>query len=867
MLENIIKTIFWDPDKKKIKFYSQIVEEIKSCEEKFANFSLEDVKNKTLEFKEMFTELNFQNVEDSKKINQILKDILVPAFANLRQATKLINGQEFELASWKKVIWNMIPYDVQLIGWMAIHDGQIAEMKTWEWKTLVATLPAYLNALSWNPIHIVTVNDYLAKRDAEEMWILYNSLWLTVWVITHNQDNRQKFENYHRDIVYATNNEMGFDYLRDNMVTKKEDKVMSKPFFAIIDEVDSILIDEARTPLIISMPDNEPTSKYIQFSLISKELIEWQDYKIDEKQKTATLTEKWITKIEKILQIDNIYVSDRYNDLHHIENALKAVAAYKKDKDYLVAPDWEVLIIDEHTWRVLSGRRYSEWLHQAIEAKEWVEIKRESKTLASITFQNYFRMYWKLAWMTGTAKTEEEEFYKVYALETLVIPTNKPIIREDRSDLLFKNEKWKYDYTIKLIKELHEKWQPILVWTISVEKSEYLSDRLKSEKIPHNVLNAKQNEREAEIIASAGQKWAVTIATNMAWRWTDIKLWEWVVELGWLVILWTEKHETRRIDNQLRWRAWRQWDPWMTQFLISPNDEIMRIFGWDKLFGVFNSPMFASLPDDEPLAQSWMLTSRVTGVQKQVEWYHFDSRKHVLEYDDVMNKHREIIYSRRNKILDSENIDNNIKNMVKSQIEKLIWSLLIKNISKEELIKKVNEFIWIDLIDNMIEIDDVSWINQPTTLSEYIWIIATEEIDKIKTNFKNEEDFYSVERRIVLQSIDELWMRHIDWMSKLREVVAFEWYAQRNPLVVYKEKAFEKFETLMTEIEYKTTKAIFSVKTDIEIKQMELNEKSFIVTTDEKSLNILEKSNSNPIFAQPKPQNIGNDSWKKKFRV
>jgi len=353
----------------------------------------------------------------------------------------------------------------------------------------------------------------------------------------------------------------------------------------------------------------------------------------------------------------------------------------------------------------------------------------------------------------------------------------------------------------------------------------------------------------------------------MAWRWTDIKLWEWVVELGWLVILWTEKHETRRIDNQLRWRAWRQWDPWMTQFLISPNDEIMRIFGWDKLFGVFNSPMFASLPDDEPLAQSWMLTSRVTGVQKQVEWYHFDSRKHVLEYDDVMNKHREIIYSRRNKILDSENIDNNIKNMVKSQIEKLIWSLLIKNISKEELIKKVNEFIWIDLIDNMIEIDDVSWINQPTTLSEYIWIIATEEIDKIKTNFKNEEDFYSVERRIVLQSIDELWMRHIDWMSKLREVVAFEWYAQRNPLVVYKEKAFEKFETLMTEIEYKTTKAIFSVKTDIEIKQMELNEKSFIVTTDEKSLNILEKSNSNPIFAQPKPQNIGNDSWKKKFRV
>lgn len=866
MIDNIVKAIFWDPDKKKIKYYTQIVEKIHLQEAEFASFTLEDVKNKTEELKALFTGLNFQNPEDSKKIKETLKDIIAPAFANLKQATKLINGKEFELPSGKKVLWNMIPYDVQLIGWMAIHDGQIAEMKTWEWKTLVATLPAYLNALTGNSVHVVTVNDYLAKRDSEEMGILYNTLWLTVWVITHNQHPQEKYQNYHSDIVYATNNEMWFDYLRDNMVIRNEDKVMSKPFFAIIDEVDSILIDEARTPLIISMPDNEPTSKYMQFALISKELIEGQDYKIDEKQKTSTLTDDGISKIEKILKVDNIYVSDHYNDLHHIENALKARAVYKRDKDYLVSPDGEVLIIDEHTGRVLSGRRYSEWLHQAIEAKEWVEIKRESKTLASITFQNYFRMYWKLAWMTGTAKTEEEEFYKVYALETLVIPTNKPIARIDNPDLLFKNEKGKFDYTVKLIKDLHEKGQPVLVGTISVEKSEYLSDRLKTEWVPHNVLNAKHHEREAEIVALAGQKWAVTIATNMAWRGTDIKLWEWVREIWGLVILGTEKHETRRIDNQLRWRAGRQWDPWMTQFLISPNDEIMRIFGWDKLFGVFNSPMFASLPDEEPLAQSWMLTSRVTSVQKQVEWYHFDSRKHVLEYDDVMNKHREIIYGKRNKILDSENIDTDVKTMVASQIEKLVSALLLKNTSKEDIISKINEFVWISLINDVVEINDIEGINEENSLATYISKMATTEIDNIKTNFKNEEDFYEMERRIVLQSIDELWMRHIDSMSKLREAVAFEWYAQKNPLIVYKEKAFYKFEELIWEVEYKTTKAIFSVKTNIEIKQMELNEKAFIVTTDEESLNINQTSNENPLFTQPKAQN-NTSGEKKKIRV
>lgn len=867
MFNHIIRSIFWNADEKKLKHYKKIVTQIHDYEKSFANFTLEDVKNKTIELKKYFEWLDFQDSEQSKQIKENLKKILPQAFANLKQATKLINEQEFDLPSGKKIIWNMIPYDVQLIGWMAIHDWQVAEMKTWEWKTLVATLPAYLNALSGNPIHIVTVNDYLAKRDAEEMGILYNALGLSVWVITHHQNTSEKHKNYHCDIVYATNNEMWFDYLRDNMVIKKEQKVMSKPFFAIIDEVDSILIDEARTPLIISMPDNEPTSKYMQFAIIAKELIENTDYKIDEKRKTATLSEEWITKIEKILKVDNIYISDRYNDLHHIENSLKARWVYKKDKDYLVSPDGEVLIIDEHTGRVLSGRRYSEWLHQAIEAKEWVEIKRESKTLASITFQNYFRMYWKLSGMTGTAKTEEEEFYKVYALETLVIPTNKPVIRDDKPDLLFKNEKGKFDYATKYIKELYEKWQPVLVGTISVEKSEYLSDKLKKDWIPHNVLNAKYHEKEAEIIAHAGQRWSVTIATNMAGRGTDIKLWEWVAELGGLAIIGTEKHETRRIDNQLRWRSGRQWDPGMTQFLISPNDEIMRIFWWDKLFWVFNSPMFSSLPDDEPLTQSAMLTKRVTSVQKQVEWYHFDSRKHVLEYDDVMNKHREIIYSRRNKILDSQNIDEDVKQMISSQIEKFIQALQTQYMEKSEFITRVNEFIWVDLINDTIEINDIEWIKNDSHTIDYIIKIALDELDQVKTKFNNEEDFYELERRIVLQSIDDLWMRHIDSMSNLRESVAFEWYAQRNPLIVYKEKAFFKFDELISEIEYKTTKAIFSAKADIEVKQLELNQKAFIVSSDDPGIQITQNNTWNPLFAQPQGQASYSSPTKKKIRI
>ncbi len=816
MIEEIIKAIFWDPSEKKVKQLTKVLTKIKEFEKSQENYTLDDVKKKTQEFKELFVWLDINSKEDSKKIKDILESIKAEAFALVKTTAKLLYGKEFELRDGKTMTWNMIHYDVQFIWGLAIHEGAIAEMKTWEWKTLVATLPAYLNALTGYSVHIVTVNDYLANRDWAEMWVLYDALGLTTGVVYWNQPRTDKKEAYECDIVYATNNELWFDYLRDNMVISKEDKFQKHLFFAIIDEVDSILIDEARTPLIISMPDDEPTSKYMQFAALANHLQKWVHYKIDEKQKTATLTEEWIQKVEELLRIDNIYISEHYNDIHHIENALKAMASYQRDKDYLVL-DWEVQIIDEHTWRVLDWRRYSDWLHQAIEAKEWVEIKQESRTLASITFQNFFRMYWKLAWMTWTAKTEEEEFYKVYWLETLIIPTNKPIARVDKKDLLFKNEKGKFDYVVKLIKEIAATWQPILVWTVSVEKSEYLSQRLTQEWIKHNVLNAKNHAMEAEIVAEAWQKWAITIATNMAWRWTDIKLWEWVTELWGLCIIWTEKHETRRIDNQLRWRAWRQWDPGTTQFLISPNDDIMRIFGWDKLFGIFNSPMFASLPDDEPLAQSWMLTRKVTSVQKQVEWHNFDIRKHILEYDDVMNKHRSIIYSRRDKILDNQNMHEDIKEMVQNQISALVQSEFTKQSQKDnfdvkEIIKKVNEFLWMEAIDDKIELDDVSNIKDWEELAKYIWNIAIDELEKMKDQAISQEAFFDLEKRVVLSSIDELWMRHIDSMSKLRDEVAFEWYAQRNPLVVYKEKAFQKFDNLINEIEYKVVKSMFSIR-------------------------------------------------------
>lgn len=562
----ILKALFGDPTEKRLAQYFRDLEDVKKHEERLASElkDLDAVQAKTRAFMARFEGLDHENPEDYAKIKEILAEIRTEALAVHRIACRVIAGREFELEDGRKVTWNMVPYDVQIVGAMALNDRSIAEMKTGEGKTLVATIAAYLNALVGLPVHVVTVNDYLARRDAMEMGVIYGALGLTTGVIVHHQPPDVKREMYRCNVVYATNNELGFDYLRDNMVVTKERRAMSPLFYAIVDEVDSILVDEARTPLIISAPDSEPTSKYVKFAAIAKRLEEHAHYKIDEKQKTATLTEGGIREIETMLGIDNIYVSAHYNDLHHVENALKANTVYKRDVDYLVRGE-DVMIIDEHTGRVLAGRRYSDGLHQAIEAKENVTIQQESRTLASITFQNYFRLYKKLSGMTGTAKTEEEEFYKIYGLEVVCVPTNRPLLRQDKPDLLFKNEKGKYDYVVKLIRALHEKGQPVLVGTVSVAKSEYLSSLLVAAGIPHEVLNAKQDEREADIVGLAGRLGAVTIATNMAGRGTDIKIapevaelkgtvtiGEQSYELGGLYVIGTEKHETRRIDNQLR---------------------------------------------------------------------------------------------------------------------------------------------------------------------------------------------------------------------------------------------------------------------------------------------------------------------------
>ncbi len=848
MLNQLITKIFWDPTEKKIKKYYKELEQIKKIEEIFVKEfqTIDQLKSKTQEFKSKFEWLDIKNEDDYKKTKSILEEIKFEAFALHRTACKLIYWKEFDL--WdKKYTWNMIPFDVQLIWALALNEWNISEMKTWEWKTLVATIAAYLNALAWIPVHIVTVNDYLALRDTKEMWIIYNTLWLSVWVINHGQNTQEKQENYSKNVVYITNNELGFDYLRDNMSPNKERRVLWHLFFAIVDEVDSILIDEARTPLIISSPDMEPTSKYIKFAQIAKTLKENLHYKIDEKWKTATLTDAWIIEIEKILWIDNIYVSANYNDIHHIENALKAHTSYKKDIDYLIRND-EILIIDEHTWRVLPGRRYSDWLHQAIEAKENVTIQQESKTLASITFQNLFRLYKKLSWMTGTAKTEEEEFIKIYNLEVIVIPTNMPMIRADKSDLLFKNEVWKFNYLVKLIKEFYKLWQPILVWTVSVAKSEYLSDLLKKENIPHEVLNAKQDLKEAEIISKAGNFGAITIATNMAWRWTDIKLDEKVKNLNWtiniynqtykiwgLVVIGTEKHETRRIDNQLRGRSGRQWDPGTSQFLVSPQDDIMRIFGWDKLFSLFNSNIFSTISQDEPLIESKMLTNKIDSVQKQVEWRNFDIRKHVLEYDDVLNNHRLAIYSKRNKILDQDNIHQEIIEIINNQIIQFIDAKIQnENFLEEEMenidlyLEEINKFANYEILSK----EEILKFNNKNELKDTLISLILNKIENLIKNAK-EEDFYYFEKWLYLQSIDELWMRHIDDMSHLKEEVAFEWYAQKNPLVVYKERAYEKFLILLDEIWFKITKWILTANPNQKIDQIQINEQNLQLILDE----------------------------------
>lgn len=735
-----------------------------------------------------------------------LDDVLVDAFATVVRACELLQGQTMTIGN-QTFTWNMVPYDVQLIGGMILHKGAIAEMKTGEGKTLVCTLPVYLNALSSKGVHVVTVNDYLAKRDSAWMGLLYNALGLTVGTIVHELNAEERKHAYSCDITYGTNNEFGFDYLRDNMVSNLDRQVQRSLEYAIVDEVDSILIDEARTPLIISQPAGASNKKYEQYAQLVRKLEENVHFNRDEKQKVAVLTEEGVKKMEELLGIENIYTERGFEDVHHIEQALRAHAMYQRDTDYVVR-DGEVIIVDEFTGRLMPGRRYGHGLHQAIEAKEVVEVQRESKTLATITFQNYFRLYNKLAGMTGTAKTEEEEFESIYGVRTYCIPTNTKVIRHDKTDVIYQTVQGKFMAIAKLVKEKNTTGQPVLIGTTSIEKSEALSALLKREGIPHTVLNAKHHEKEADIVAEAGQVGAVTIATNMAGRGTDIKLGDGVKERGGLCILGTERHESRRIDNQLRGRSGRQGDPGETRFFVSMEDELMRLFGGDRLKSMMQR---LNVPEDTPL-ENHFVSKSIESAQKRVEGRNFDIRKHVVQYDDVMNKHRTIIYKRRQAILQKLAEQNN------DAEENVLHNDILEAISREVM-------SYITLHTNST--DSSTWntqelyellaalhpqIVQTITKEKLASFTDVEALQNFATSFLS--DFYEAkcgqfskdvvvqaERIITLRSIDTHWMDHIDDMAHLREQVAFAGFAQRDPLIEYKDQGFQRFKQLIATID------------------------------------------------------------------
>ena len=772
MLRKIINKIIGDANEKTIKKAMPLVEAINAKEVEFQSLTEEALKAKTQEF-----------IERLEK-GETTDDILVEAFATVKNACRRISGQKFSLGSEEKV-WDMVPYDVQLLGGIMIHQGKIAEMKTGEGKTLVASLPLYLNALEKKGAHLVTVNDYLAKRDGTWMSGLFNYLGLSVGILVHGIEPKERKEAYDADITYGTNNEFGFDYLRDNMCRKKEQRVQRPLNYAIIDEVDSILIDESRTPLIISAPAEQSTDKYYRYCQLVGQLSKNEHYNVDEKAKSATLTEAGISRMEELLGVENIYTESGFTEVHHIEQALKAKALFEKDKNYMVRDD-QVVIIDEFTGRPMAGRRYSDGLHQAIEAKENVDVKRESKTLATVTFQNYFRLYKKLAGMTGTAKTEEEEFFKIYGVETVVLPTNKPIARQDLSDLIFKSSRGKWNNVVKAIKEHHEKGQPVLVGTINVDTSEMLSKMLSISGVKHEVLNAKHHEREADIVALAGQKGAVTIATNMAGRGTDIKLGEGVKELGGLAIIGTERHDSRRIDNQLRGRAGRQGDPGFSRFFISMDDDLMRLFGSDRMKNMMTK---LGIDDDTPI-ENGLITKSIESAQKRVEGHNFDMRKHLLEYDDVMNKHREIIYSRRLKVLESEDVSADIQKMLEDEAHHLVTTNTSSQTRVDWDLDAIAQSLNALMPDTEKKLSgaDFEKIEDRETLIENVKNILKGEYKK-KADASLTELFKQVESQVSLRVIDTLWMEHINAMTNLRESVSLSGYGQRDPLMEYKQEA------------------------------------------------------------------------------
>ncbi|HDJ3242190.1 TPA: preprotein translocase subunit SecA [Staphylococcus aureus] len=778
-----------DGNNKEIKQLGKLADKVIALEEKTAILTDEEIRNKTKQFQ---TEL--ADIDNVKKQNDYLDKILPEAYALVREGSKRV--------------FNMTPYKVQIMGGIAIHKGDIAEMRTGEGKTLTATMPTYLNALAGRGVHVITVNEYLSSVQSEEMAELYNFLGLTVGLNLNSKTTEEKREAYAQDITYSTNNELGFDYLRDNMVNYSEDRVMRPLHFAIIDEVDSILIDEARTPLIISGEAEKSTSLYTQANVFAKMLKQDEDYKYDEKTKAVHLTEQGADKAERMFKVENLYDVQNVDVISHINTALRAHVTLQRDVDYMVV-DGEVLIVDQFTGRTMPGRRFSEGLHQAIEAKEGVQIQNESKTMASITFQNYFRMYNKLAGMTGTAKTEEEEFRNIYNMTVTQIPTNKPVQRNDKSDLIYISQKGKFDAVVEDVVEKHKAGQPVLLGTVAVETSEYISNLLKKRGIRHDVLNAKNHEREAEIVAGAGQKGAVTIATNMAGRGTDIKLGEGVEELGGLAVIGTERHESRRIDDQLRGRSGRQGDKGDSRFYLSLQDELMIRFGSERLQKMMSR---LGLDDSTPI-ESKMVSRAVESAQKRVEGNNFDARKRILEYDEVLRKQREIIYNERNSIIDEEDSSQVVDAMLRSTLQRSINYYINTADDEPEYQPFIDYINDIFLQEGDITEDDIKG-KDAEDIFEVVWA-------KIEAAYQSQKDILEeqmneFERMILLRSIDIHWTDHIDTMDQLRQGIHLRSYAQQNPLRDYQNEGHELFDIMMQNIEEDTCKFILKSVVQVE---------------------------------------------------
>ncbi|MCZ0870858.1 preprotein translocase subunit SecA [Peribacillus sp. AS_2] len=786
---NILNKVF-DPNKREIKRLEKIADQVEALADETAALSDEQLRAKTEEFKE-----RYQNGET-------VDDLLVEAFAVAREGAKRALG--------------LYPYRVQIMGGASLHDGNISEMKTGEGKTLTSTMPVYLNALTGKGVHVVTVNEYLAHRDATEMGVLYDFLGLTVGLNLNSHSKEEKQAAYNADITYSTNNELGFDYLRDNMVLYKEQMVQRPLHFAVIDEVDSILIDEARTPLIISGSAQKSAQLYIQANAFVRTLKKDTDYTYDEKTKGVQLTEDGMNRAEKAFNIDNLFDISHVTLNHHINQALKAHVSMHLDVDYVVQ-EGEIVIVDQFTGRLMKGRRYSEGLHQAIEAKEGLEIQNESMTLATITFQNYFRMYEKLSGMTGTAKTEEEEFRNIYNMNVIAIPTNRNIIRDDRADLIYATTDGKFKAVVEDIAERYTKGQPVLVGTVAIETSEVISAYLSKKGIPHDVLNAKNHEREAEIIANAGNQGSVTIATNMAGRGTDIKLGEGVKELGGLAVIGTERHESRRIDNQLRGRSGRQGDPGVTQFYLSMEDELMRRFGSDNMK---NMMARLGMDDSQPI-QSKMVTRAVESAQKRVEGNNFDSRKQLLQYDDVLRQQREIIYKQRFDVMESENLREIVETMITASIQRNVVAFAPMGDEEGWNLQGLVDYLNGNLFnEGLITVADLEGKNE-SELVEFILAKVKEGYDQ-KEEELSEEQMREFEKVIVLRAVDSKWMDHIDAMEQLRQGIHLRAYGQIDPLREYQSEGFAMFEAMIASMEDEVAKYIMKaeIRNNLERKEV-----------------------------------------------